>query len=102
MDAPEFAKFVEADSARLIAAVKKIGKVDGWWSSSQRRSNPALSQAWIASLRLTIASHGGGFALLSDFADVHPFGVCQFGHARRRNPHCAVDRALPERPRCRP
>jgi tripartite-type tricarboxylate transporter receptor subunit TctC len=28
MDAPEFAKFVEADSARLIAAVKKIGKVE--------------------------------------------------------------------------
>jgi tripartite-type tricarboxylate transporter receptor subunit TctC len=27
-DAPEFARFVEADSARLIAAVKKIGKVD--------------------------------------------------------------------------
>jgi len=28
LDAPEFAKFVEADSARLIAAVKKIGKVE--------------------------------------------------------------------------
>ena len=28
MDAPEFATFVEADSARLIAAVKKIGKVE--------------------------------------------------------------------------
>lgn len=28
MDAPEFAKFVEMDSARLIAAVKKIGKVE--------------------------------------------------------------------------
>lgn len=28
MDAPEFAKFVETDSARLIAAVKKIGKVE--------------------------------------------------------------------------
>jgi tripartite-type tricarboxylate transporter receptor subunit TctC len=27
-DAPEFAKFVEADSARLITAVKKIGKVE--------------------------------------------------------------------------
>ena len=27
MDAPEFAKFVEVDSARLIAAVKTIGKV---------------------------------------------------------------------------
>ena len=27
-DAPEFAKFVDADSARLIAAVKKIGKVE--------------------------------------------------------------------------
>ena len=27
MDAPEFAKFVETDSARLIAAVKTIGKV---------------------------------------------------------------------------
>jgi tripartite-type tricarboxylate transporter receptor subunit TctC len=27
-DAPEFAKFVETDSARLIAAVKKIGKID--------------------------------------------------------------------------
>lgn len=27
LDAPEFSKFVEADSARLIAAVKKIGKV---------------------------------------------------------------------------
>src|SRR3954447_17776565 len=27
-DAPEFAKFVEADSARLIEAVKKIGKVE--------------------------------------------------------------------------
>ncbi|MBF8255091.1 MAG: tripartite tricarboxylate transporter substrate binding protein [Deltaproteobacteria bacterium] len=26
-DAPEFARFVEADSARLIAAVKKIGRV---------------------------------------------------------------------------
>jgi tripartite-type tricarboxylate transporter receptor subunit TctC len=28
LDAPEFAKFVEADSARLIGAVKKIGKVE--------------------------------------------------------------------------
>lgn len=28
LDAPEFAKFVEADSARLIDAVKKIGKVE--------------------------------------------------------------------------
>lgn len=28
MDAPEFAKFVETDSARLIAAVKTIGKVE--------------------------------------------------------------------------
>jgi len=28
MDAPEFAKFVDADSKRLIAAVKKIGKVE--------------------------------------------------------------------------
>ena len=28
MDAPEFAKFVEVDSARLIAAVKTIGKVE--------------------------------------------------------------------------
>ncbi|MES2750841.1 MAG: tripartite tricarboxylate transporter substrate binding protein [Pseudomonadota bacterium] len=28
MDAPEFAKFVDADSARLIAAVKKVGKVE--------------------------------------------------------------------------
>jgi tripartite-type tricarboxylate transporter receptor subunit TctC len=28
LDAPEFSKFVEADSARLIAAVKKIGKVE--------------------------------------------------------------------------
>lgn len=28
LDAPEFAKFVEADSARLIAAVKKIGRVE--------------------------------------------------------------------------
>ncbi len=27
-DAPEFTKFVEADSARLVAAVKKIGKVE--------------------------------------------------------------------------
>ena len=27
MDAPEFAKFIEVDSARLIAAVKTIGKV---------------------------------------------------------------------------
>jgi tripartite-type tricarboxylate transporter receptor subunit TctC len=27
-DAPDFARFVEADSARLIAAVKKIGKVE--------------------------------------------------------------------------
>jgi tripartite-type tricarboxylate transporter receptor subunit TctC len=27
-DAPDFAKFVAADSARLIAAVKKIGKVE--------------------------------------------------------------------------
>jgi tripartite-type tricarboxylate transporter receptor subunit TctC len=27
-DAPEFAKFVEVDSARLVAAVKKIGKVE--------------------------------------------------------------------------
>ena len=27
-DAPEFAKFVDADSARLIEAVKKIGKVE--------------------------------------------------------------------------
>ncbi len=28
MDAPEFTKFVDADSARLIAAVKKVGKVE--------------------------------------------------------------------------
>jgi tripartite-type tricarboxylate transporter receptor subunit TctC len=28
MDAPEFAKFVEADSARLVAAVKRIGRVE--------------------------------------------------------------------------
>ncbi len=28
LDAPDFAKFVETDSARLIAAVKKIGKVE--------------------------------------------------------------------------
>jgi hypothetical protein len=28
MDAPEFEKFVADDSARLIAAVKKIGKVE--------------------------------------------------------------------------
>jgi tripartite-type tricarboxylate transporter receptor subunit TctC len=28
LDQPEFTKFVEADSARLIAAVKKIGKVE--------------------------------------------------------------------------
>lgn len=28
MDAPEFAKFVETDSARLVAAVKRIGKVE--------------------------------------------------------------------------
>jgi tripartite-type tricarboxylate transporter receptor subunit TctC len=28
LDAPEFAKFVETDSARLVAAVKKIGKVE--------------------------------------------------------------------------
>jgi hypothetical protein len=27
-DAPEFAKFVEADSARLVAAVRKIGKIE--------------------------------------------------------------------------
>ena len=27
-DAPEFAKFVAEDSARLVAAVKKIGKVE--------------------------------------------------------------------------
>ena len=28
MDAPEFARFVETDSARLVAAVKRIGKVE--------------------------------------------------------------------------
>jgi tripartite-type tricarboxylate transporter receptor subunit TctC len=28
LDAPEFSKFVAEDSARLIAAVKKIGKVE--------------------------------------------------------------------------
>ena len=28
LDAPEFQKFVADDSARLIAAVKKIGKVE--------------------------------------------------------------------------
>jgi tripartite-type tricarboxylate transporter receptor subunit TctC len=28
LDAPEFSKFVEVDSARLVAAVKKIGKVE--------------------------------------------------------------------------
>jgi tripartite-type tricarboxylate transporter receptor subunit TctC len=28
LDAPEFAKFVTEDSTRLIAAVKKIGKVE--------------------------------------------------------------------------
>ena len=28
MDAPEFAKFVATDSARLVAAVKRIGRVD--------------------------------------------------------------------------
>ena len=27
-DAPDFARFVEADSTRLIAAVQKIGKVE--------------------------------------------------------------------------
>ena len=27
-DAPDFSRFVDADSARLIAAVKKIGKVE--------------------------------------------------------------------------
>jgi len=27
-DAPDFARFVDGDSARLIAAVKKIGKVE--------------------------------------------------------------------------
>jgi tripartite-type tricarboxylate transporter receptor subunit TctC len=27
-DAPEFAKFVEADSARLIAVTRKIGRVE--------------------------------------------------------------------------
>jgi tripartite-type tricarboxylate transporter receptor subunit TctC len=28
LDAPEFSKFVTEDSARLIAAVKKIGRVE--------------------------------------------------------------------------
>jgi tripartite-type tricarboxylate transporter receptor subunit TctC len=28
LDAPEFAKFIEADSARLVAAVKRIGRVE--------------------------------------------------------------------------
>jgi tripartite-type tricarboxylate transporter receptor subunit TctC len=28
LDAPEFSRFIAADSARLIAAVKKIGKVE--------------------------------------------------------------------------
>jgi tripartite-type tricarboxylate transporter receptor subunit TctC len=28
LDAPEFSKFMAGDSARLIAAVKKIGKVE--------------------------------------------------------------------------
>ena len=28
LDAPEFAKFVVEDSARLVAAVRKIGKVE--------------------------------------------------------------------------
>jgi hypothetical protein len=28
LDAPEFSRFVADDSARLIAAVKKIGKVE--------------------------------------------------------------------------
>jgi tripartite-type tricarboxylate transporter receptor subunit TctC len=28
LDAPDFARFVETDSARLIAAVQKIGKVE--------------------------------------------------------------------------
>jgi len=28
MDAPEFSRFVAEDSARLVAAVKKIGKVE--------------------------------------------------------------------------
>jgi tripartite-type tricarboxylate transporter receptor subunit TctC len=28
MDAPEFSKFVETDSARLVAAVKRIGRVE--------------------------------------------------------------------------
>jgi tripartite-type tricarboxylate transporter receptor subunit TctC len=28
MDAPEFSKFVEADSARLVAAVKRVGRVE--------------------------------------------------------------------------
>jgi tripartite-type tricarboxylate transporter receptor subunit TctC len=28
LDAPEFAKFVETDSARLVAAVKRIGRVE--------------------------------------------------------------------------
>jgi tripartite-type tricarboxylate transporter receptor subunit TctC len=28
MDAPEFSKFVDTDSARLVAAVKRIGRVE--------------------------------------------------------------------------
>jgi tripartite-type tricarboxylate transporter receptor subunit TctC len=28
MDAPEFSQFVEADSARLVAAVRRIGRVE--------------------------------------------------------------------------
>ena len=28
LDAPDFARFVETDSARLIAAVQKVGKVE--------------------------------------------------------------------------
>jgi tripartite-type tricarboxylate transporter receptor subunit TctC len=28
MDAPEFSKFIETDSARLVAAVKRIGRVE--------------------------------------------------------------------------
>ena len=28
LDAPDFARFVEADSARLVAAVRRIGRVE--------------------------------------------------------------------------
>ena len=70
MDAPEFSKFVEADS-----------RAPGRGGEEDRQGG--VGQATTLSEPL----------LKAHFADIDPFGGDQFGHARRRDAHRAVDRA---------